>query len=76
MPALRSHVEEPRHSGGSYHAVQVQQARLAQVNDGVTAPDGDTAIRAAWTVARHARDVDDLRLLLDMLGLRAETPCS
>lgn len=72
MPTPRSHVEYPRHTTGSYHAIQSMQSRLAQVDDGVGVPAGETAVRAAMTCARHARDAGDLAMLLDMLGLREE----
>jgi hypothetical protein len=61
-----------RHVDGPYKAIQVQQSQLAQIDDGVGVPSGETAIRAARTCARHARDAEDLRLLLDMLGLRVK----
>ena len=44
-----------------------QQLRLAGAKARIAATDG----RAARTVAARAQDVDDCRLLLEMLGLDA-----
>jgi len=44
-----------------------QELRLKSARAHIAAQDG----RAARTVATHARDVDDCRLLLEMLGLDA-----